>query len=94
MKIEIQQFEGQFNVALCSKEGVQPFLTIRGCRVVEGRNGRFVSWPARKTEKGYWNHCVASEPFAAAVLAAYEESAPKPAIKAKAAEPEDDPIPF
>lgn len=93
MKVEVQLFPDQFNVLLCRAEGVQPFLTIRGCRVVEGRNGRFVSWPARKTEKGFWNHCIASDSFAAHVLEVYDAAAPKQAPR-KAAEAVDDSIPF
>ncbi len=74
MKITIEHFGGdrpQFNVAVASKEGAQPFITIKGCRIVDGRDGPFISWPATKNEKTgkYWQHVWASEPFAAAVLA-------------------------
>lgn len=80
MKISIEHFRDQFNVGLSSREGVEPFLVIKGCRVVNGRNGEFVSWPSRKQEDGrYWNHVYASEAFARAVLDAYNESKPKPA---------------
>lgn len=93
MKISIEHHNDQFNVSLSSKEGAQPFLTVKGCRVVEGRNGKFVSWPARKLESGkYWNHVWVSEGFATAVLDAYEASAPKTAHKAAAVE--DDSPPF
>ncbi len=85
MKIEIERHNDQFNVALCSREGVEPFLVVKGCRVVNGRNGEFVSWPARKLDSGkYWNHVYASEAFAAAVLDAYNESKPKEAPKVRA----------
>lgn len=93
MKVEVQLFPDQFNVLLSTKEGVQPFLTIRGCRVVEGRNGRFVSWPARKTEKGFWNHCLASDSFAAHVLEVYDAAAPKQPTR-QVAEMADDLPPF
>lgn len=82
MKISIEHHNDQFNVGLASREGVEPFLVIKGCRVVDGRNGAFVSWPARKLDSGkYWNHVYASEAFARAVLDAYNESKPKPAAK-------------
>lgn len=92
MKISVQQFDNQFNVQLASKEGADPFLTIKGCRVVDGSKGRFVSWPAKKMESGkYWNHVYASEQFQAAVLAAYDEAAPK---TRKAAPADDSDVPW
>lgn len=94
MNITIEHHNDQFNVCLASAAGKQAFLTIKGCRIVQGRNGPFISWPARKLESGkYWQHCYASEPFAAAVLAAYDESAPKPAAPAAKAADLDD-MPF
>lgn len=79
MKITIEHIRDQFNVALSSKEGVEPFLTVKGARVVEGKNGPFISWPAKQMNSGkYWNHVWCSEAFNAAVLEAYKASA-KPA---------------
>ena len=89
MKITIEHHRDQFNVALSSREGVEPFIVIKGCRVVNGRNGEFVSWPARKMEDGkYWNHVYASEAFATAVLAEVKKSQPveKPQSKRSRAE--------
>ncbi len=78
MNITIEHHNDQFNVALSSAAGKEPFITIKGCRLVNGRNGDFVSWPARKLESGkYWNHVYASEAFNAAVLAAVRESKPQ-----------------
>jgi DNA-binding cell septation regulator SpoVG len=81
MIIEIEHIPGtrpQFNVSLHSKEGKDAFLTIRGCRIMDGTKGPFVSWPATKNEKTgkYWNHMVTSKEFSNAVLAKAEESAP------------------
>lgn len=98
MKISIEHFSGahpQFNVALSSKEGVDPFITIKGCRIVSGRNGDFVSWPATKQRDSdkYWQHVWASEAFANAVLdaakASMPASAPRPSRQTR-----DDDIPF
>ncbi len=81
MKITIEHFPGerpQFNVSLATSEGKEPFLTIKGCRIVDGSKGQFVSWPAKKLESGkYWNHVYASESFNAAVLAEAAKSAPR-----------------
>jgi hypothetical protein len=82
MKIKCEWFDGkypQFNVALSSAEGKEPFLTVKACRIVSGQNGDFVSWPATKNENTgkYWQHVWASEPFAAAVLAEAKASQPK-----------------
>lgn len=75
MHISIEHHRDQFNVALSSASGKEPFITIKGCRVVDGSKGRFVSWPARKLDSGkYWNHVYASEGFHAAVLKALDES--------------------
>lgn len=97
MKISIEHFQGerpQFNVSLASGEGKEPFLVIKGCRIVDGSKGQFVSWPAKKMESGkYWNHVFASEAFATAVLQEALRSAPKPETK-RAQAPSDDDIPF
>lgn len=87
MHISIEHFDNQFNVRLSSKEGVEPFLVIKACRVVSGPKGDFVSFPARKSENGKWfNYVYASEKFQVAVLDAYNASKPK----AKKAAPSDD----
>ena len=98
MKITVEHFPGthpQFNVSLASAEGKEPFLTVKGCRIVDGTKGEFVSWPATKNEKTgkYWNHVWASDAFNAAVLQAAKDAAPKPANR-KPAPVEDDDIPF
>lgn len=86
MKIGIEWFPGdrpQFNVTLASAEGKEPFLTVKGCRIVDGSKGAFVSWPATKNEKTgkYWNHVYANDAFATAVLQEAYKAAPKPAAK-------------
>ncbi len=84
MKISIEHFDNQFNVALTTKD--EPFLKIRGCRVVEGSKGRFVSLPAKKMDSGkYWKHVIASDAFQSAILDAYDASAPKVPSKREAA---------
>lgn len=92
MKIGIEWFQGerpQFNVTLASGEGKEPFLTIKGCRIVDGPKGAFVSWPAKKLESGkYWNHVYASEAFATAVLQEAKKAPPKRRQEA------DEPIQF
>jgi DNA-binding cell septation regulator SpoVG len=73
--IGIEHHGDQFNVTLTSPGKTEPFVTIKGCRVVSGSNGPFVSWPSRKMDSGkYWNHVYASNEFAAAVLSAYNKS--------------------
>jgi DNA-binding cell septation regulator SpoVG len=87
MHITIEHIDGKypsFNVALSSKEGTQPFLVVKGCRIVDGQNGQFVSGPATKNQTSgkYWNHTYFSEPFAAAVLdKALGNDSPAPAQK-------------
>lgn len=92
MHISIENFEGKFpsfNVALHSTPEKEPFLVIKGCRIANGKNGEFVSWPATKNGDKWWNHVYASEGFAAKVMQTYEDSKPKKATKSA-----DDDIPF
>jgi DNA-binding cell septation regulator SpoVG len=82
VKINIEWYQGDrpsFNVLLASREGAEPFINIKGCRIVDGNKGKFVSWPATKnqTTGKYWNHVYASEAFNVAVLEAAEASMPK-----------------
>jgi DNA-binding cell septation regulator SpoVG len=108
--IGIEHHGDQFNVTLTSPGKTEPFVTIKGCRVVSGSNGPFVSWPARKMDNGkYWNHVYASNEFTAAVLAAYnssiDEAPPAPRQRPAAPapsrrpppnpiDPRDDDVPF
>ncbi len=79
MKITIEHHNDQFNVALSSGEGKEPFLTIKGCRVKDSDRGRFISFPARKLDSGkWWNHVYASEGFQAAILAELDKGKPAP----------------
>ncbi len=91
MHIGIEHHNDKFNVALSTKEGSKPFLTIKDCRVVQGSRGPFISWPARKLDSGkYWHHVYASDVFAEHVLKAYDESKP---AKKQAAQDDDSDIP-
>jgi hypothetical protein len=79
MEIQITFHGDQFNVELASKPGAEAFLSIKGCRLVNGSNGPFVSWPATKNSNTgkWWQHCWASEKFAAVVLEKAQASQPK-----------------
>lgn len=82
MEISIKWFDGaypSFNVALASKAGNEPFLEIKSCRIVSGKDGDFVSPPSTKNAKTdkYWNHAYFSKDFAAVVLEKAKESQPK-----------------
>lgn len=95
MKINITNYNAErrtFNVELASKDGAEPFLIIRDCRVMDGANGRFVSYPARKMDSGkWWNHVRGSDAFNSAVLTAVETVAPKDAPpSAKSTQADDD----
>jgi DNA-binding cell septation regulator SpoVG len=98
MKITIEHHNDQFNVALTSPTGDEPFITIKGCRVVQGGNGPFVSFPAKKLDSGkYWNHVYASRAFSDAVLREYNKSkarAPAPSRRPPPPAPMDDEPPF
>lgn len=81
MHITIEHFSGQypsFNVSLHSKPGNEAFISIKGCKIVNGQNGAFVSYPSRKNEQTgkYWNHVWGSENFNAEILRLAQEGAP------------------
>ena len=77
MKITIEQHNDQFNIALSSQEGKEPFMVIKGCRVKDGDKGPFISFPARKMDNGkWWNHVWASEGFQKAALLELQKAAP------------------
>lgn len=74
MEIRIEWKETKypsFNIMVCSKPGKDPFMTIRGCQIKEGKknNNEFISYPSRKKEDGtYFNHFYGSDDFNAEVL--------------------------
>jgi DNA-binding cell septation regulator SpoVG len=98
MEISVKWFDGQypsFNLILASAPDKEPFLEIKGCKIVDGKNGPFVSYPSRKLDGGkYWNHCYGSEAFNAVVLSKAQESMPKPQGRRQAPASDDSPIPF
>lgn len=99
MDIRIEHFDGKypsFNVALASAPGKPEFLTVKGCRLVEGSKGTFVSWPATKNEKTgkYWSHVWANEAFAAAVLEKATAGKPKVEHRQSRRIDDDDEAPF
>jgi hypothetical protein len=70
MNIEIEWHSDQFNINLASKPGVEAFISIKGCRLVDGNDGQFIGYPATKntnTNK-WWRHVWGSDKFNAAVL--------------------------
>lgn len=84
MKVTIKWHEGKypsFNVSLHQAEGQEPFLEVKGCRIMQSNKGEFVSWPATKNEKTgkWWNHCYASEAFNDHVKALAKASMPQQA---------------
>jgi len=72
MEIKIEHFDGQypsFNIMLHNGQNAEPFLVIKGCKIIEGQNGPFISYPARKQDNGkYWNHVYGSDRFNEAVI--------------------------
>jgi DNA-binding cell septation regulator SpoVG len=91
MDISIEYHGDKFNISLHSKEGADPFIVIKGCKIVEGQKGPFISYPATKMANGkYWNHVYGGEKFNAAVIAKLSVK-PKPA---KQAQQDEDDAPF
>jgi len=81
LQLRIEHFDGKypsFNLHL-SNGSKDPFITIRGCRIVNGSKGKFISYPATKNEKTgkYWNHVFGQDDFNDIVLS-MAESVPAP----------------
>ena len=73
MTVSIEWHGDNFNVKLHTNEDSPEYLAIKGCKIVSGSKGEFVSWPSRKYtdnngQEKYWNHCWASEKFNGHVL--------------------------
>jgi len=67
-----------FNLGLSSKEGREEFLVIKGCKIMTGKNGEFVTGPSTKgKDDRYWNHTYMSKEFAEVVLEKAKASEPK-----------------
>jgi DNA-binding cell septation regulator SpoVG len=81
MEISVKWFDGQypqFNVSIASKPGNEPFLEVKGCRIVSGKDGEFVAPPSTKGKNDkYWNHAYFSKDFAAVVLEKAKECQPQ-----------------
>lgn len=98
MDIQCKWFEGQypsFNLILATAPGKDPFLEIKGCKIVDGQNGFFVSYPSRKQENGkYWQHVYGSDQFNAVVLSKAQASKPQSKPRQAAPLSDDGEIPF
>jgi len=91
MNITIEPFEKSFNINFHRKEGEEAFLSIKGCRIMQGAKGPFLSFPATKLNTGKWiNHAWCDDKFQSAVMQMVDKPRPKPP-KPQA---DDDSIPF
>jgi hypothetical protein len=95
MNIEIEWHQDQFNVNLANKPG-ETFLSIKGCRLVDGADGTFVGYPATKnaTTGKWWRHAWGSDKFNAAVLEKAMASRPSSGGRRPSRDDDGDPIPF
>lgn len=80
LQVEVEHKDGKypsFNLILRTGAGKDPFMIVRGCRIVNGQNGPFISYPSRKQDDGkYWNHVYGSKEFNDIVLSAANAAAP------------------
>jgi DNA-binding cell septation regulator SpoVG len=81
MEINVEWRDGKwpsFNLSLATKEGKDPFLVIKGCSIMKGKNGDFVKFPSKKLEDGtYFNYCFTSKEFSEVVLKKAQASFPE-----------------
>jgi DNA-binding cell septation regulator SpoVG len=96
MEINVEWQEGQypsFNLILSSKVGVDPFITIKGCGIMQGSKGEFVKYPSKKLDSGKWfNYIYANDKFNSAVLE--KAHAAKKDTKVKTVQDIESDIPF
>jgi len=83
MHISIEHFDGKypsFNINLHTDEDSEAFLSIKGCRIQQGKDGDFISYPATKNSASgkWWNHVWGSEKFNSAVMKKAERTTEKP----------------
>lgn len=78
MHFSVKWFGESFNVNLAKAEGQEEILSIKGCRLVNGSNGEFVSMPSTKNQNTgkYWNHAWLGEKLASHILKLAQESRP------------------
>jgi hypothetical protein len=96
MEISIVWHNDQFNVNLASAAGKDPFIEIKGARIVDGSKGPFVSWPATKNASTgkWWSHCYGSDAFNAVVLSKAQESRRSAGARPSNKNGDDGSIPF
>lgn len=73
MKITITWFQQgkypSFNIGLHSTPDSEEFLSIKGCKIFDGKDGPFVTYPStKKTDGNYWRHAYGSKAFNETIL--------------------------
>jgi DNA-binding cell septation regulator SpoVG len=95
LQVEVEHKDGKypsFNLILRTGPGKDPFMIVRGCRIVNGANGDFISYPSRKQDDGkYWNHVYGSKEFNDIVMSAANHATAKPKAAAPSKSVEDIP---
>ena len=79
LKVEMSQSGQTFGLAFHKPGNDKPLFVIKGCRLVGGQNGMFVSGPASKMNDGKWfNYLFMDKAFGEFVTKEVEKVAPKP----------------
>lgn len=96
MEITITWHGDQFNIDLASKPKAEAFLSIKGCRIVQGNDGSFVGYPATKNANTgkWWRHCWGSDNFNAVVLEKALATQPAAGGQRRQSASADEDIPF
>lgn len=62
--------EKMFNFELATQDGGDAFLAVKGCKIIDGAKGKFVSGPSWKNDKGEWvNYTYMGPKFQEALIA-------------------------
>lgn len=90
--VSVRRLEGEGNLKAFVDIRVGGGLVIRGCTVMDGKNGLFAGMPRRLSRDGRWMEVVIPESeelkssYSEVILRAYEEREPEVALEDASAE--------
>lgn len=83
-KIELSQSMKTCGIAIHKKGEEKPFMVIKGCKIVNGQNGPFLSGPATKIDNDWFNYLFMSKEFSQYISEMAVKAFPKQAQGSKA----------
>jgi DNA-binding cell septation regulator SpoVG len=96
ISIEPSKSGSTFGVAIHKTKDEKPFMVVKGCRLVGGNNGMFVSGPATKMNDGKWfNYIFMDKAFGEYITKLAQEAMPQQSSQSAQSKSDDsDDVPF